>query len=211
MKRNRNVSVRAERLVQALRTLYPRIHTALAYHDAWQLLVATMLSAQTLDKNVNRITPELFLAYPNARAFARATPAKIAPLIRSINYYKTKAAHIVAAARFIETAHRGVVPRDMASLVALPGVVRKTANVVRNELGAVPEGIAVDTHVARLSRLFGLTEQRDPARIEQDLMRVIPRRQWCSFSLRLIQYGRDFCPARPHDHGACPLGRFIVR
>lgn len=206
-----NISFRAKRLNKALCVLYPRIRTALAYKSAWQLLVATILSAQTLDKTVNNITPRLFSAYSDVHAIAKAPPARVARLIHGVNYYKTKAAHIVAAAKAIEARHHGRVPFAMHALIALPGVGRKTANVVINELGAAPSGIAVDTHVARLSRLFGLTRSTKPVDIEQDLMRLIPKSQWRGFSLRLIQYGRDFCPARGHDHASCPLKGFVAR
>lgn len=210
MKSNRNVSFRAKRLNKALCALYPRISTALAYKTPWQLLTATILSAQTLDKTVNRITPGLFRAYPNAAVTAKSSPAVIGRHISGVNYYRTKAQHIVAAARAVEMNHQGSVPLTMGALVALPGVGRKTANVVINELSKKPSGIVVDTHVARLSRLFGLTKKTKPVDIEQDLMRLIPDSQWRGFSLRLIQYGRDFCPAREHGHASCPLRRFIA-
>ncbi len=197
--------IRAARIIFALRRLYPRVRTALSYADVWQLLVATMLSAQTTDKTVNEVTRRLFKKYRSVRAYAASAVPALAQDIRRVNYYKTKARHIRAAARIIEKQYRGTVPLALDALIALPGVGRKTANVVVNELTKRANGIAVDTHVARLSRLLGLTDEHTPSLIERDLMRVVPRRHWRGISLRLIAYGREHCPARPHHHAKCPL------
>lgn len=187
-------------ILDRLYTLWPEPKTELVYTNPLQLLVATMLSAKTLDKTVNMVTPALFARYQTAADFANADFAELDKLIAKINFHRTKSATIIAACHIIATQHHGQVPQTMAELDALPGVARKTANVVMGNAFNNPQGIAVDTHVGRLSRNYGLTTHTDPVKIEQDLMAIVPKQHWIAFSHLLILYGRYHCPARKPRH-----------
>jgi endonuclease-3 len=197
-------SERAAAVLSVLNARYPEAKTPLSHRSAFELLLATNLSAQCTDNQVNRVTPRLFRKCPTPQDFARAPQAEIETLIRPTGFYRNKARHIKACCEALLASHGGRVPRTMEELVALPGVGRKTANVV---LGAAFEtpGIVVDTHVARVSGRLGLTRHRDPAKIEIDLMRLIPRAEWSGFSLRLVFFGREVCHARKPKCPACPL------
>lgn len=190
---------------RTLKKLYPEIKIALQYANDWQLLVAVMLSAQTTDKKVNQITAPLFAKYPDVKDFARLAPEKLAQLIYGVNYHNTKARNIIADAHILLNRYGGKIPDTMEELTQLHGVARKTANILLSHIYGKYEGIAVDTHVRRLTKLLGLTAETDPEKIEKDLMQVVPRKEYQNFSLRLIQYGRDYCPARKHSHNNCPL------
>lgn len=190
-----------------LRSLFPAIRTALHYSNPWELLVATILSAQTTDKTVNEITSSLFKKYPTLEDYKNADLEEFRKDIRRSNYHQNKARFILEDARIISERFGGKVPDTMEELLELKGVARKTANIVLSNAYGKHEGIAVDTHVKRLSKLFGLTDHTDPAKIEKDLMEVVPKEEWKDFSLRLIEYGRQYCPARPHEHEKCPLTR----
>jgi endonuclease-3 len=190
-----NTQLRAERVRSVLKELYPKPVIALHYSNPLELLVAVILSAQCTDKKVNEVTERLFKKYPNLDAYCNADQAEFEQDIRSTGFYKAKTNNVLATVRKIRAEYNGTVPQTMAELITLPGVARKTANVVLSTAYGIQEGIAVDTHVIRLSQKFGLTMQSDPVKIEQDLMKLIPRDDWGSFSLSLVQYGRDYSPA----------------
>lgn len=200
----RGLRTRAERIRQVLNAVFPDVNTPLRHRNAFELLIATILSAQCTDQQVNRVTGPLFARYPTAAALAEAPLADLETLIHSTGFFRSKARHIRACAQRLQKAHGGGVPPRLEDLIRLPGVGRKTANVVLGSAFGVP-GIVVDTHVARVSRRLGLTRQRDPVRIEADLMALVPRREWSAFSLRLIFFGRATCHARRPDCPACPL------
>ena len=196
---------RARAMNRALKRMFPETGTALRYKTPWQLLVATILSAQCTDKKVNEVTKTLFKKYRALNDYVNASPKEFEADIKPTGFYRNKAKHILGAARAVKERYGGKVPQTMKELITLPGVARKTANVVQqNAFGAV-EGLAVDTHVERFARKFGLTDHTDPKKIERDLMELLPRSEWFSFSHRLIDYGRAYCPARPHDCATHPL------
>lgn len=188
-----------------LKKLYPRIRIALNYKNPWELLVATILSAQTTDKKVNEITEKLFSKYKTLDDYVKADSQEFAEDIKGVNYYKNKAKFILENARIIKEKFHGQVPKSMDEMLKLKGVARKTANIVLANAYNILQGIAVDTHVKRLSRLLGLTKETKPEKIEEDLMKIVPSKEWRDFPLRLIQYGRDYCPAKKHNHQNCPL------
>jgi len=200
---------RARKALQALKKLFPQVKPFLHFSNPWELLVAVMLSARCTDKKVNEVTERLFRKYRTLDDYLRANQKVFEQEIKPTGYYKEKAGRILAAARIIKTRFDGQVPRAMEALLQLPGVGRKTANIVLGAGYGVVEGIAVDTHVRRLARLLGLTDENDPDKIEQDLMKLIPKSEWIEFSYRLIEYGRQYCPARSHDHSNCPLSRIL--
>lgn len=200
------------RVNKILHKLFPKIETALKHKNPWELLVATILSAQATDVMVNKITEDLFKKYPTLDNYAKAKPSRFAKDINRVNYYRTKAKAIVADANIIRKYFGGKVPRTMNEMTGLKGVARKTANIVLSSGYGITEGIAVDTHVRRLTKLLGLTVHENPEKIEQDLMQIIPRsREWKEFPLRLVEYGRKYCSARPHDHKNCPLQRYYSK
>lgn len=193
-----------KKILTILEATYPDVKTQLDHDSPFQLLIATILSAQCTDRQVNAVTPALFLALPTPHALAEADLGIIEGLIRSTGFYRNKARHIRDCARALVEEHGGTVPDDLDTLTALPGVGRKTANVV---LGACfdRQTIVVDTHVARLSRRLGLTTLTDPVKIEFDLMKKLPKPAWSDFCLRLIYHGRAVCTARKPGCGVCPL------
>jgi len=196
------------KVVRELKKLYPRVEIALNYTTNWELLVAVILSAQCTDKKVNEVTRKLFKKYKKLDDYANAGLKEFEQDIRSTGFYKNKAKNILATAKIIKECHGGRVPKTMEGMLELPGVARKTANVVLGNAYGVVEGIAVDTHVKRLTRLLGLTDETDPNKIEKDLMQILPKSEWTQFTHRMIQYGRDYCPALPrHDHKKCPLNK----
>ena len=179
--------------------------TALRFSTPFELLVATILSAQTTDVQVNKVTPGLFRKYKNIEAFAMAKPEQIARDINSVNFFNNKAKSIQKAAAMILEQFNGAVPRTMEELVTLPGVARKTANIVLSSAFGINEGMAVDTHVKRLSYLLKLTKHTDPVKIEQDLLAITPKKEWSNFSHLLIYHGRAICQARRPNHAECVL------
>jgi endonuclease-3 len=195
---------RAERIRKILRTRYPDVRTQLDYRTPFELLIATILSAQCTDKQVNAVTPELFRQMPEPRDIADAPIEVLEKLIHSTGFYHNKAKNIKACAKALLETHNGKVPNTLEELVRLPGVGRKTANVVLGAAFGIP-GIVVDTHVARISGRLGFTEQTDPAKIEQNLMTIIPEKEWSDFSLHLVYFGRDICTARKPKCENCPL------
>jgi endonuclease-3 len=184
---------------------WPDAVVELDHRNAYQLLVATILSAQSTDKVINTITPAVFARYPDPAALAAADPAELEPMIFSSGFYRNKAKHLIAMARGVVERHGGTVPDTMEGLVDLPGVARKTANVVLGSVFGKNEGVVVDTHVARLAPRLGLTAETDPSKIEQDLMRIVPRDQWSIFAQRLIWHGRRVCHASKPDCEHCVL------
>jgi endonuclease-3 len=179
--------------------------TALRVSAPFELLVATILSAQTTDVQVNKVTPGLFRKYKNIEAFAMATPEQIARDINSVNFFNNKAKNIQKAAAMVLEQFGGAIPRTMEELVTLPGVARKTANIVLSSAFGLNEGIAVDTHVKRLSYLLKLTKHTDPVKIEKDLLAITPKKEWANFSHLLIYHGRAICQARRPNHAECVL------
>jgi endonuclease-3 len=189
-----------------LKARYPKIGTALEYDDPWQLLVATVLSAQTTDETVNRITPRLFEQYPTPFDLASADPGRVEELVFSSGFFRQKTRSIVALSQALVERFDGRVPRDLEALVTLPGVGRKTASVVLAEAFQRP-AIAVDTHVSRVSRRLDLTAETDRGKIERDLMALYPKKEWSGISMRFIQFGRDVCDARRPLCPECELNR----
>ncbi len=192
-------------ILDRLNQLYPAVTCALTHASAWELLVATILSAQSTDVNVNRVTPGLFRKYPTVEAFAALTPEQLEPDVRSTGFFRNKSKSVVGAARKIVSDFGGQVPDEMDELLTLPGVARKTANVVLGSWFKKAEGVVVDTHVHRISRRLELTTQNDPQKIEQDLMKVIPRERWILFSHQIIWHGRKLCIARKPKCAECAL------
>jgi endonuclease-3 len=201
---------RAGKIVRKLAEVYPDAHCALHYANPLQLLVATILSAQCTDERVNRVTPALFARYPDAHAFAAADPAELEKLIQSTGFFRNKAKNIIACCRQLVELHGGEVPGTMEELVPLPGVGRKTANVILGNAFDVP-GIPVDTHVGRLSQRMGLSVHDDPVKIERDLMALIARKEWTMFGHRMIFHGRQMCHARKPQCEECPLAALCPR
>ena len=204
----------APEVVARLKTEYPDARTELTWTNPLELLVATMLSAQTTDVQVNKVTQSLFAKYRTAEDFADSDPDELEEDIRPTGFYRNKARSLRGMASALVDEHEGEVPRTMRELVALPGVGRKTANVVLGNAFGVDEGIVVDTHVRRVSGRLGLTQNRDPAKIEQDLMEVVPKEDWTVFSHLLILHGRRICKSRKPDcpncvlNDICPSARF---
>ena len=190
-------------LLQRLGELYPEATCSLHWKTPWQLLVATMLSAQCTDERVNRVTPDLFRRFPDAAAAAAVAPEEVEPYVRTTGFFRNKARNIVNASRLLLERHGGEVPRSMEELLELPGVARKTANVVLAHAFGINAGVTVDTHVRRLSRRLGLSRQTTPERIEQDLMPLVPRAEWENLAIRLIFHGRAVCRARQPLCGSC--------
>ncbi|HKW19153.1 MAG TPA: endonuclease III [Terriglobales bacterium] len=187
---------RIAEILERLDQLYPDVTCALTHKDAWQLLVATILSAQSTDVRVNMVTPELFKQYPAVQDFARLDPQQLEPDIRSTGFFRNKSKSVVGAARKVVNDFGGSVPDNMDDLLTLPGVARKTANVVLGTWFKKADGVVVDTHVHRISRRLELTKEDDPKKIEQDLMRVVPKGKWILFSHQVIWHGRKLCFAR---------------
>jgi len=199
---------RARHVVDVLRREFPDSRCSLEYHDAWQLLVATILSAQCTDARVNQVTPAFFAAFPTVTDVATAPQEAIEEAIRSTGFYRNKAKSIQGAARALLEHHGGEVPGTLEELVKLPGVGRKTANVVLGEIWNQPAGVVVDTHVGRIARKLGLTDTTDPIKAEQQLNQVLPRADWRDFTHLIIDHGRKTCRARAPRCDACPIYRW---
>lgn len=200
---------RAARVLTALKKLLPKAGIVLKYGNPWELLVAVILSAQCTDKKVNEVTAKLFRKYRTLDAYVRARPRVFERDIYQAGFYRAKTKNILAAAKMIKKEFGGKIPRTMEAMVAIPGVGRKTANVVLGNAYGVVEGIAVDTHVLRLSRVLGLSRHTDPVKVERDLMGLFPKKDWFKLTYLLIEYGRQYCPARRHDHAKCPLTKLV--
>ena len=198
-------SSRAKTLVQRLREAYPDAHCSLDFASPFQLVIATILSAQCTDKRVNMVTPELFRRWPDAATLAGAKQRDLEAVIRSTGFFRAKAKSLLGCARALVDRHGGDVPRTIEELVRLPGVGRKTANVVLGTAFGIASGVVVDTHVGRISRRLGLTRAADAVRAERDLVRVVPRENWIQFSHWLIEHGRGVCSARRPVCDDCSL------
>ena len=203
-----DTKIKATRIVRELKKLFHQTKTALDYQTPFQLLVAVILSAQATDKKVNEITPKLFAKFKTAQDFSKLSQIELEAYIKSIGLYRGKAKNIIGAAKEISGKYKGEIPRSMKEMIALPGVGRRTASVVLGIVYGVVEGIAVDTHVRRLSQLFGLSKSSNPAIIERDLMAILPKSEWQEFTFRMIDYGRKYCSANC-KHTSCPLRDFI--
>ena len=195
----------ATKILRRLKKKYPDAECSLTYLDPLQLLVATILSAQCTDVRVNLVTPGLFQKYPTARHFAVAEISELENDIRSTGFYRNKAKNIKAACRMIDEQYQGMVPKDMDQLVTLPGVGRKTANVVLGNGFGISSGVVVDTHVSRLARRIGFSAEKTPEKIETDLTRCFPRKTWVELSHLLIQLGRNFCKSQKPNCEKCPI------
>jgi len=202
----KNIKSRSEKICEILKETYPHVKTQLRHKNPFELLVATILSAQCTDKQVNSVTPKLFREMPTPHDFIQAPIEKIENLIHSTGFFHNKAKHIKNCAKVLIEKYNGNVPDTLDELLLLPGVGRKTANVVLGAAFGVP-AMVVDTHVKRISGRLGLTEHTEPAKIESDLMEIISKKDWNDFSLHLIYLGREFCKARKPDCPACPLNK----
>jgi len=198
-------SAHVAKIIKTLDSMYPNPKLPLHHSNAWELLVATILSAQCTDKCVNEVTPKLFEKYPAIADFANANQTELAQDIRSTGFFNNKAKSLIGAARKILADFGGQVPKTMEELLAVPGVARKTANVLLGGYFRIPAGIVVDTHVQRISRRLDLTKQTNPVKIELDLMKIIPKENWIDFPLQLIYHGRALCFARKPRCAECKL------
>ncbi|HVS71924.1 MAG TPA: endonuclease III [Phycisphaerae bacterium] len=196
---------RTQKIIEVLTGLYPAPKCALNHRNAYELLIATILSAQCTDARVNMVTPALFAKYPSPKELALSHPKDVEKMIQSAGFYRAKTKSIRSTAADIVAKHGGEVPATMEELTALRGVGRKTANVVLGNAFGQNVGVVVDTHVSRLSLRLGLTKHSDPVKIEQDLMKLVPQEEWTDFSHRLIFHGRQICTARRPNCPACPL------
>ncbi|MFM8794946.1 MAG: endonuclease III [Acidimicrobiales bacterium] len=204
MAKPRTPAGRAREVARRLAGLYPAAECELTHSNAYELLSATILSAQCTDARVNMVTPSLFARYPTVDDLASADPSELEQIIRSTGFYQSKARNLIGMARRVVDAYGGEVPRELDDLVTLPGVGRKTGNVLRSVVWDLP-GLAVDTHVGRLSRRLGLTENDDPVKVERDLNGFLPPQEWGRFSLRVILHGRRVCDARKPRCDSCEL------
>jgi endonuclease-3 len=195
----------ARAVIDELLVMYPDAHCELDFRDPYELTVATILSAQCTDKRVNLTTPALFARYPDAPALAAAAPEDVEQLVKSTGFFRAKAKNLIGMAQAVVARHGGAIPADMDALAALPGVGRKTANVVLGNAFGIDEGIVVDTHVGRLAVRLGFTKETDPVKVERALLPLVPRERWTIFSHLLIFHGRRVCEARLPRCGECPL------
>ena len=192
---------RSAAILRGLHKARPQARVELTYRSPFELLVATILSAQCTDARVNQVTPGLFRAYPTPLALAGAAPADLEEVIHSTGFFRSKARSLVLCSQALVDHYGGLVPADMEELITLPGVGRKTANVILGTAFGIPAGIVVDTHMARLAHRLGLSRQTDPLRIERDLLRLVPKREWIFFSIAMVLHGRYVCKARaPRCH-----------
>ena len=210
MKARKTPRQRAGYYLRQLARLYPDAQCALQHEDSLQLLIATILSAQCTDVRVNLVTPALFARFPDAQAFADADTGALETAIQSTGFFRNKARNIMACCQALMEKHGGLVPQTLEELVLLPGVGRKTANVILGTAFGVP-GITVDTHVQRLSRRMGLSRQDHPEKIEDDLMKLIPKKDWTMFSHRMIFHGRQVCSARKPKCESCTLAKICPK
>jgi endonuclease-3 len=197
--------IRVARILEGLDKLYPNATCALHHRNAWELLVATILSAQCTDKRVNEVTPQLFAKYPTVTDFAHASQAELATDIRSTGFFNNKSKSVIGAAKKILSDYKGEIPREIDQLLTVPGAARKTANVVLGTAFGIASGVVVDTHVFRLSRRLDLSKAADPNKMEKDLMKTIPQNRWILFSHQMIHHGRNLCLARKPRCAECLL------
>jgi len=200
-----NTQEKAKEIIKKLKMEYPELKTALNFKNPFELLVATVLSAQATDIHVNKVTENLFNKYKTIRDYANVSLETLQKDVNSINFYKTKAKNIHESAKMIIEHFNSKVPKTMEELITLPGVARKTANIILSSAYGINEGIAVDTHVKRLSNRLGMTKNEDPVKIEKDLMEITPRSEWGNLSHLLIFHGRKICQAKKPNHKKCVL------
>lgn len=205
MKKKDLITQRVKVVLEILKQLFPSVTTSLHYVTPLEFLIAVIMSAQTTDKQVNKVTHHLFQKYRSIDNYLTADLTEFEKDIHQIGLYKNKAKNILLAVQKIHHTYNDTIPDNINDLMSLPGVGRKTANVVLTELFSSCEGIAVDTHVIRLTQMYGLTKHKDPMKIEQDLLAILPAEEWPTFTLRMIEYGRTYCPAKSHNHVLCPL------
>ena len=201
---------RSKKIFSTLKKLFPKAGMILQYSNPWELLVAVELSAQCTDVRVNSVTEKVFKKYRTLNDYVMADPKKFERDIFQTGFYKNKTKNILAAAKVLKETFRGKLPQTMKEMLVIPGVGRKTANVVLGNAYGITEGIAVDTHVMRLAQVLGLSKHSTPEKIEKDLMKCIPQKEWFRSTYLLIDYGRTYCTARPHDHAQCPLGGELI-
>ncbi|MBI2109255.1 MAG: endonuclease III [Parcubacteria group bacterium] len=201
---------RAQQLLRALKKLFPHPKMALKYENNWELLVAVILSAQCTDKKVNEVTEKLFKKYRTLNEYVQANSKEFEKDVHSTGFFRNKTKNILASAKIVKEKFQGKVPHTMEELLTLPGVARKTANIILGNAFGIVEGIAVDTHVIRLSHRFGLTKEHNPEKIEKNLMALFPEKEWFTLTYRLIEYGRKYCSARTCEVNH-PLHRFDAR
>jgi endonuclease-3 len=202
---------RAQKVFRVLRKLFPNPKIMLTYRNQWELLVAVELSAQCTDKKVNEVTQILFKKYKKLEDYVRANPREFEKDIHQCGFFRAKTRNILAASKVVKTEFKGKLPKTMEEMITIPGVGRKSANVILGNAYGVVEGIAVDTHVKRLAGVLGLSKEKTPEKIERDLMEIIPKKDWFKATYMLIDYGRKYCPARPHKHELCPLTKALNR
>jgi len=200
---------RAQKIFGKLRKIFPHPKIALTFSNSWELLVAVQLSAQCTDKKVNEVTPALFKKYRKLESYVKARPHDFEKAIHQCGFYRAKTRNILAAAKVVKEKFHGTLPKTMAEMITIPGIGRKSANVILGNAYGVVEGIAVDTHVMRLSRVLGLSKEKTPEKIERDLMAILPKKDWFNATYMLIDYGRKYCVARPHKHELCPLTKVL--
>lgn len=205
---------RAAKIIRTLKKLLPDAKIALKYSNNWELLVAVVLSAQCTDRKVNEVAEKLFNKYRTLEDYIKASASRRSVRefekdIKSTGFYRAKTKNILLAAKVVKNKFGGKLPKTMDEMLTIPGVGRKSANVILGNAYGVVEGIAVDTHVKRLAGVLGLSKEKTPEKIEQDLMKIIPRKDWFKATYLLIDYGRKYCPARPHNHAACPLTKLV--
>lgn len=196
---------KADIVLKELKKLFPQASMMLRYSNHWELLVAVELSAQCTDKKVNEVTPALFKKYHTLAAYVSADPREFERDIYQTGFYRNKTKNILAAAKMMQETFGGELPKTMKEMITIPGVGRKTANIVLGNAYGIFEGIAVDTHVGRFAKVYGLSSHQNPKKIEQDLMALFPKKEWFVLTYRMIEYGRTYCPARKHDHKNCPI------
>ncbi len=200
----------AKRILSTLKKVVSNPQMALNYGNNWELLVAVILSAQCTDRQVNIVTEKLFKKYKKLDDYINAEAGEFEQDVYSTGFYRNKTKNILASAKIVKEKFGGKIPSTMEEILTLPGVSRKTANVVLGNAYGVVEGIAVDTHVIRLSQRFGLTKENTPEKIEKDLMEILPKKEWFKFTYYMIEYGRKYCKAKKHNHKKCPMRNFDV-
>ncbi len=196
-------------IVNKLKKLFPKVRSALNYSNNFEMLTAVILSAQCTDKMVNKVTENLFKKYKTIDDFSDAKLEQFELDIKSTGFYRNKAKNIINCAKIIKEKYKNKIPSTMEELLDLPGIARKSANIILYLSTGKIAGVAVDTHVKRLTKILGLTNNTDPVKIEKDLMQILPKEEWMGFSFRLVDYGRKYCSARNHNHQNCPLTKLV--
>lgn len=205
----KDLKLKAKQIIKELDKLFPKAKIALKFSNPWELFVAVVLSARNRDEIVNQVTKKLFKKYKKIDDYVRADENEFSKDINKLGLYKQKAKYIISAAKLIKEKYNKKIPNNIEDLTKLPGVGRKTANIILWQVYKKAEGFPVDTHIKRLSRLFGLSQNSNPNKIEEDLIKIIPKKRWGDLPYKLIEYGRKYCPAGC-SHKNCPLNKFIV-